>query len=256
MGSPCINDVTSLNTSATKHCAYYAANVTSSTCVADPHSEVSSCPMYVAANFGTRESSAGYTCQPSATQNCMASEVMAFDDNPTAAITQWIGSIYHRTPLLDPRMRDFGYGNATGCDTIDLGEGLGSTTPDSVIVSYPYDGQTGVPLSFKGNQEVPTPPVPPAGWPSAYPITVFMAATSVTLTTDAFGIDGGAQIAHQVMTPQSAQGYLSNALVLYGNVPLTTKTTYRVHVAGTRTKQGYPSSTTAQFDVSFAFTTQ
>ncbi|MGH7436307.1 MAG: CAP domain-containing protein [Polyangiaceae bacterium] len=251
MGSPCMTIVPSLDTSATDHCNYYAANSTSTTCDANAHVEVSGCSMYVAAQFNTRESAAGYSCQPSQTQHCMSSEVMAFDDNPTTALGQWIGSIYHRSPLLDPRMRDFGYGSATKCDTIDLGEGAGSTTPDSVIVSYPYNGQTGVPLSFQGSQEIPTPPVPPAGWPSAYPITVFMAASSITLTTDEFSIDGGAQIAHQVMTPQSANGYLSDALVLYGNVPLTSKTTYRVHVAGTRT-----STATSSFDVSFAFTTQ
>jgi hypothetical protein len=51
-------------------------------------------------------------------------------------------------------------------------------------------------------------------------------------------------------------GYLANALVLYGNAPLMSKTKYRVHVAGTRTNQGFTgNSTSAQFDVSFAFTT-
>jgi len=256
MGSPCAAMVPDLNTSAMKHCAYYAANAASSTCAANAHVEVQGCADYVAANFQDRETAAGYTCQPSLTQSCGASEVMAFDDNPTTAIGQWLGSIYHRAPLLDPRMRDFGYGNATGCDTIDLGEGAGSTTPDDVIVSYPYERQTGAGLSFDGALESPTPPVPPAGWPSGYPIHVFMAATTVTLTTDEFGIDGGAQLAHQVVTPQSSQGYLSNAVVLYGNVPLTSKTTYRVHIAGTRATQGYTTTTMAQFDVSFSFTTQ
>ena len=100
------------------------------------------------------------------------------------------------------------------------------------------------------------PPVPPNGWPSAFPIHVFMLATNITLTTDEFGIDGGAQVAHQVMTPQSAAPYLQNALVLYGNAPLMSKTKYRVHVAGTRQNQSFSGTTSAQFDVSFAFTTQ
>jgi hypothetical protein len=262
MGSPCATLVPALDTSATKHCAYYAANAASTataSCIANPHVEVSGCSGFVAANFGDRETDAGYKCTWSPTQGCGASEVMAFDDNPTAALAQWIGSIYHRSPLLDPRMRDFGYGNATGCDTIDLGEGAGSTTPDDVIVSYPYDGETAVtPLSFNGKQESPTPPVPPAGWPSALPIHVYMAATSITLTTDEFGVEGGAQLAHQILRPQDAAGYLVNALVLYGNAPLVSQTTYRVHVAGTRTKQSSVggASTSAQFDVSFAFTTK
>jgi Cysteine-rich secretory protein family len=256
MGSPCASMVPALNTSASKHCTYYAANKASATCIADPHTEVSSCTDYVAANFSDREKAAGYTCKASATQSCEASEVMAFSDDPTSALGQWIGSIYHRSPLLDPRTRDFGYGAATGCDTIDLGEGAGSTTPSNVIVSYPYDGQTGVGRSFNGNQESPTPPVPPNNWPSAYPIHVYMQATTITLTTDEFGFDGGAQLAHQVITPQSAQGYLVNALVLYGNVPLSAQTKYRVHVAGTRQTKSFSGTVSAPFDVSFAFTTQ
>src|SRR5271170_8140919 len=117
---------------------------------------------------------------------------MAFDDNPPVALGQWIGSIYHRSPVLDPRIRDFGYGAATACDTIDFGEGAGGATPSDVIVSYPYDGQKGVALSFDGAEESPTPPVPPGGWPSALPVHIFMLATNITLTTDEFGIDGGA----------------------------------------------------------------
>ena len=130
MGSPCATDVATLNTSATKHCQYYAANTGNQTCVSNPHVEVSSCTSYYSANFGDRESMAGYACQPSATQSCQASEVMAFDDDPTAALGQWIGSIYHRSPLLDPRMRNFGYGNATGCDNESTSaSGAGSGDP-------------------------------------------------------------------------------------------------------------------------------
>lgn len=261
MGSPCDTMVPALNTSSTDHCEYYVANEKSSTCDADPHVEVQGCADFVAAQFNDRETAAGYKCTPSLTQDCADSEVMAFDDNPTTALAQWIGSVYHRSPLLDPRMRDFGYGNAAGspmgCDTIDLGEGAGSTTPDDVIVSYPYNGQTGVGLSFNGADESPTPPVPPNGWPSAYPIHVFMNATTINLTTTEFGVQGGAQLPVQTLTPQGSGGYLTNALVLYGNAPLTANTTYEVHVAGTREVMGYTGSTTsATFDVTFSFTTQ
>jgi hypothetical protein len=48
-------------------------------------------------------------------------------------------------------------------------------------VSYPYDGQTGVGRSFNGAQEIPTPPVPPNGWPSATPIHVYVQATNIAL---------------------------------------------------------------------------
>lgn len=254
MGSPCAMMVPTLNTSATSHCNYYAMNVSASgncNAMSNPHGETSGCPGFTGADPGTREMAAGYTSQG-------WSEVMAFNDDPTRALAQWIGSIYHRTPTLDPWTRDFGYGSATMCDTIDFGTGAGSSTPGTTIVSYPYDGQTGVGLNFYGMQETPMPPVPPTGWPSGYPIHVYMQASTITLTTDEFGVDGGSQLTHQVMLPQNSNGYLTNALVLYGDAPLTSQTKYRVHVAGTRQSSSFfgGSSSPTQFDVSFAFTTQ
>jgi uncharacterized protein YkwD len=253
MGSPCATEVPTLITSATNHCNYYAMNLgASGNCnsMSNPHGETSGCPGFTGADFGTRATmGASYHGSP-------ASEVMAFNDDPTQALAQWIGSIYHRTPTLDPWTRDFGYGSATGCDTIDFG--VGGSTPGTTIVSYPYDGQTGVGLVFDGRRESPMPPMPSSGWPSGFPIHVYMQATSITLTTDEFGVDGGSMLSHQVMLPQSSNGYLNNALVLYGDAQLNSQTKYRVHVAGTRQNMSFfgGGGSSAQFDVSFAFTTQ
>ena len=247
MGSPCATMVADLNTSATKHCQYYAANVNSSTAScnskADPHSEVSGCPDFVAASPGTRENNAGY-------MSYGWSEVMAFDDNSTKALDQWINSIWHRTPVLSPWTRDLGYGAATGCDTIDFGTGAAS--PSNLVMTYPYDGQTGVETSFNGTYESPAPPEPPTKWPSGYPVHVYMQGSTITVTTDEMSTDGGAQLAHQVITPQTSNGILEDAVVLYANSPLASATRYRVHIAGTR--QGRTGS--ASFDVNIAFTTQ
>jgi hypothetical protein len=59
-----------------------------------------------------------------------------------------------------------------------------------------------------------------------------------------------------VLTPQASNGYLVNAIVLYGNAPLVSQTTYLVHIAGTRENQGLRTTTMASFDVSFSFTTK
>ena len=247
MGSPCATMVAALNTSATTHCQYFAANLNSSTANCnskpDPHSETSGCPDFVGADPGTREKSAGYTSNGWA-------EVMAFDDNSTKALGQWINSIWHRTPVLSPWTRDLGYGAATGCDTIDFGTGAAS--PGNLVMTYPYDGQTGVMTSFNGTSESPAPPPPPAGWPSGYPVHVYLQGSTITLTTDEMSVDGGASILHQVITPQTSNGVLGDAVVVYANSPLTSGTRYRVHVAGTR--QGRTSS--ASFDVNIAFTTK
>ena len=129
---------------------------------------------------------------------------------------------------------------------MDFGTGhTGAST--SLIATYPYDGQTGVPTSFNGGREEPSPSVPPAGWPSGYPITVYI--QGATLTTHEFSIDGGAQVAHQWLTAQSDTNLqYANSVVLYGNSPLTSATRYLVHVAGTR--NGSP------VNAKFTFTTQ
>jgi hypothetical protein len=245
MGSPCATMVAALNTSSTKHCAYYAANLNNATCIADAHVEVSTCTDYVAAQFNDRETAAGYTGSPDA-------EDMAFEDNGTQALDEWINSVWHRTPILDPWTRDYGYGSATMCDTMDFG--VGASAPDDLIITYPYDGQTGVPTSFNGAEEGPTPPVPPDGWPSGYPVHVYISGlnaeptVTTTVTTHEFSVVGGAQLAHQWITPSTPNAVLFDSVVLYGNDPLTANTTYLVHVAGTRSG--------AAFDVNVTFTTQ
>lgn len=245
MGSPCATMVAALNTSSTKHCAYYAANLNNATCIADAHVEVSTCTDYVAAQFYDRETAAGYTGSPDA-------EDMAFQDNGTQALDEWINSVWHRTPILDPWTRDYGYGSATMCDTMDFG--VGASAPSDLIVTYPYNGQTGVPTSFNGAEEGPTPPVPPNGWPSGYPVHVYIAGlnaeptVTTTVTTHEFSVVGGAQLAHQWITPSTPNAVLFDSVVLYGNDPLTANTTYLVHVAGTRSG--------ATFDVNITFTTQ
>jgi hypothetical protein len=237
MGSPCATMVAALNTSAAKHCAYYAANTANMSCISNAHVEVSSCTGYVAAQFSQREQAAGYTGQPN-------SETMAFVDNGASATQTWIDSVWHRTPVLSPWTRDLGYGAATRCDTMDFG--VGATSASDLIVTYPYDGQTGVPTSFNGSYEGPTPPAPPSGWPSGYPAHVYI--KGATITTHEFSVDGGAQLSHQWITPQS-NSLAQNAVILYGDAPLKSATRYRVHVAGTRTGG-------AAVDVSIAFTTK
>jgi hypothetical protein len=248
MGSPCASMVAALNTSATKHCQYYAANVNSTMAncnsSADPHTEVSGCPDFVGADPGTREAAAGY-------MSYGWSEVMAKDDNSTEALSQWINSIWHRTPVLDPWTRDLGYGAAKGCDTIDFG--TGATSPSNLVVTYPYDGQTGLMTSFNGTYESPAPPMPPSGWPSGYPVHVYVQGATITLTTHEFSVDGGAMLDHQVITPQTSNNILQDAVIVYANSPLKSGTRYRVHVAGTAA--GFRGGSSS-FNVNIAFTTQ
>ena len=222
MGVPCASLVLTLCTSALNHCNYYTANQGSATCQASSaHSEISGCPQFTGADPGARIKAAGYS-------GGGWSECMAFLGNPAGAVKTFIDSVYHRTPVLSPWYRDLGYGGGTGCDTIDFG--VGATTAKTVTAVYPYDGQAGVPLSFNGAQEGPTPPVPPTGWPSGYPITLY--GQGITVASHQIVVDGTTTpLAHQWLDGDSTLG--STAKVLYTDSPLTANTTYRVTITGT-----------------------
>jgi hypothetical protein len=217
-----------LDTSAAAHCAYYAANVGDNACVGDAHREVSGCAQFYATSFSAREVKAGYTGSP-------AFEVMAFGAVGDRAVDVWVDSVWHRTPVLSPWVRDLGYGDTTGCATIDFG--VGAPASSSIIATWPADGQAGVPVSFDGSREGPEPPPPDPsamdhGWPSGYPITIF---TRSQLTEHALSRDGdptpiaGHFFGHD---DPAAQGLLDSAYVLYADEPLAAGTTYHVHVGG------------------------
>ncbi|HEY8089291.1 MAG TPA: hypothetical protein VIF09_15635, partial [Polyangiaceae bacterium] len=79
------------------------------------------------------------------------------------------------------------------------------------------------------------PPKPPAGWPSGYPIDVFVQGGTVTVHT--LTVDGGTTpIAHEWLAPTdpAAMGLLSAEYVMYAHAPLAGSTKYHVHVELTR----------------------
>jgi hypothetical protein len=234
MGVPCDQLVLALCTSSQNHCSYYVTNQGSATCqAASAHDEISGCPGFTGVSAGDRERAAGYTGNN-------WSECMAFVGDPVRSVTTFINSVYHRTPILSPWMRDVGYGSATGCDTIDFG--AGPSTPATVTAYYPYSGQTGVPTCFDGSREGPTPPVPSTGWPSGYPITIF--ARNLTVSTHTIVVDGTSTgLNHQWLGNDSTLG--TSAKVLYTDAPLTANTTYRVTIDGTI------SSAAAHFEWTF-----
>jgi hypothetical protein len=223
MGIPCASLVLTLCTSALNHCNYYTTNQGSSTCQASSaHNEISGCPQFTGADPGTRIAAAGYTGRG-------WSECMAFMGNPAGAVKMFVDSVYHRTPVLSPWYTDMGYGGGTGCDTIDFGPGPNAAAK-TVTAVYPYDGETGVPLSFNGAQEGPTPPAPSTGWPSGYPVTLY--GQGITVSSHQIVVDGTTTpLAHIWLDGDSTLG--SSAKVLYTEAPLVANTTYRVTIDGT-----------------------
>jgi hypothetical protein len=221
-GAGCATMIPEINAAAQAHCDYYAANTGMGMCTADPHGEVEGCTGFTGASPGARMMAAGYTGRG-------ASEVMAFNNDPARAIAQWINSVWHRLPILDPWTTHLGYGGAERCDTIDFGRG--TPAPEDTVVLWPYPDQTGLPTTFHGDREGPEPPMPPTGWPSATPITVY--GQQLTVTEHVLTRDGDSAPIEHVWLTSADSNFLRSSVMMYANAPFEPMTTYRVKITGT-----------------------
>jgi uncharacterized protein YkwD len=237
-GLGCVELVAPIALAAGRHCQYYVSNAGS--CVAEPHREQQSCSGFTGTTFSDRLRAASYGGRP-------MFEVMAYVGSGERAVQEWLGSIWHRLPLLSPRVDQAGYALSGACDTMDFGNS-GASLP-ATVAHYPFANQASVPLMFEGGRESPAPPPPPDGWPSGFPVTVW--AAGFTPATHALTVAAsGAPVDHMWLTPSDrrALGLLDEQYVMYAHRPLLSQTRYRVHVTGTR--NGAPA------DLDWTFTTR
>lgn len=85
------------------------------------------------------------------------------------AVDDWMGTFFHRLPLLEPGLVRVGLGHEKGNAVLDCGSFVQPKT-DNSFVAWPYDGQQKVPTRF-----VPELPNPVPGQDQAafgYPITL------------------------------------------------------------------------------------
>lgn len=95
--------------------------------------------------------------------------VIAYTEDARSALDQWMGSFYHRLPLLSPGLFGVGLGRADGVFVLDV-TSLVAEPWGEHWVAWPYDGMRDVPLSFQ--PEIPS-PVPGAELASlGYPVTL------------------------------------------------------------------------------------
>ena len=213
------------------------------------HQETSGHPGYTGVNFWDRDASFGYPTTPG---EYAAFEVMAPGPGPSSTIQMWMGTVYHRSPFVNPEVNQGGYGQG-GYDTMDFG--CCGAYDANLVTNYPVHGQTGFDRSFYGNNEGPTPPSPPAGWPSGPVISIVFPPSATVSITDhkIYDAAGCSQIAHvsggyDLPNPGFDLSLLGPTVVLYPNAPLTSGHTYTVYVA--YTMNGSPGHRT------FRFTTQ
>jgi hypothetical protein len=101
--------------------------------------------------------------------------LIAFTEEPVDAVTQWMGTLYHRIPLLDPGLLGVGFGKAGGVCVLDV-TSLVLDTGDDRWVRWPHDGMRAVPRASVPDLPNPVPGERQAEW--GYPITLqaFLAA--------------------------------------------------------------------------------
>ncbi len=115
--------------------------------------------------------------------------------DPVASVDGWIDSVYHRIPILQPGLREVGYGlSGRGSQAYDVmkfsvggddrplygndqsGSGarawtVSASEPERSLVLYPRPDQFGVPVAFAG--EAPN-PRPDGSDRSGYPVTAIL----------------------------------------------------------------------------------
>jgi hypothetical protein len=168
-------------------------------------------------------------------------EVIAFVNNPAAAVTGWMDTLYHRIPLIDPSTVEVGYGGAMkgSCpglygkiDVMDIG--MSSASSDAIVLYPPPDAKP-VRVSFDG-MESPQPPPPPGGYPSGYIVTVqFGDKVGFKVTGHRLLQDGAVEVAHTFLAPyaDAANGIKRDSMAdtwvaLYAHEPLKKSTPYTV----------------------------
>jgi hypothetical protein len=114
--------------------------------------------------------------------------------SPKDAIDGWMGTFYHRLPLLAPGLLAIGYGQHEGTAVLDSGSLVETWAREGVYVVWPPQGAKGVPLGFNPELPHPVPGEDQATW--GYPITIQGVLTDSRFTMALY--EGKVDAAHRV----------------------------------------------------------
>jgi hypothetical protein len=144
--------------------------------------------------------------------------LIAFGNDPAEVVPAWLGTYYHRLPLLWPGLFGVGFGRCEDVIVLDTGSLVASPDHDQVVL-WPLPGATGVPRRFV--PELPN-PVPEADMTTlGYPVTMQLARITsdedvrVQLELFAERIDGERVEGHRLapdsplpLAPRNAWGWI------------------------------------------------
>jgi len=153
-----------------------------------------------------------------------------------SAVDGWMGSLFHRIPLLQSRLRKIGYGAARGGPAkvtvvLDATNGLGPGK-DSTVVLYPAEDQKDVPVAFV--PEIPDPIPDSLSNRAGYPVTAIFAEGALIKDAKASLKDGdGNDVAVWFSSPEkpAAADYQRNTVGLIPKKPLKPETAYTATVS-------------------------
>jgi tetratricopeptide (TPR) repeat protein len=199
------------------------------------HKESSGTPGFTGVNVLDRAEHAGYAAHSMA-------EVITHRQDATAAVSDWIDSVFHRIPLLRADLLELGYGDAylgpLSIQVMDLSYRERTT---GRIVLYPAADQTDVPPAFFGN-EIPDPlekaGVNNAAYPVGYPITAtFDRLSRVQVLSWHLRDSSGKELPGAVLKPDNPE--MENSFAFVALSPLGEGATYTMELRGTINGVGF-----------------
>ena len=238
-----------LDRSSQAHSDYQRMNNTVS------HAEESSKPGFTGATVQDRVQAAGYAL----TGGYASGEIIAATSNNSGfyLAEQLVSAVYHRFVMFEPQFKDMGSGAATGPDgyvyfTTNFGttRGYGAGLPARTIVSWPFNGQTGVQPNFLSDYEEPDPVPAPGVNEVGYPISVHANLTeSIAVQSFTVHARGGADLKTRLLVKgQDPNTTMASVAAIVPLSPLAAHTVYDVSFTGT--VDGTPVSS------AWSFTTQ
>jgi uncharacterized protein YkwD len=159
---------------------------------------------------------------------------IAFDVEPLAAVPDWMATLFHRIPLLDPELRRVGFGASKGEKSgwvvgVDVTSGRGS----SAVVCCPADGQKDVPTAYHAGER-PDPVPQSKDHRAGFPVTVMFPPGAAVKDATARLLDGrGQEVAAWVSSPEQTVDHdlQRNQVCLIARQPLQPGTRYTVTVS-------------------------
>lgn len=190
----------------------------------------------------------------------MTAENLHFVESHILAVDDWMNSLYHRFPLVNPIFTEMGYGYAQKGDryinVLNVGAPKFSNLEQRIIV-YPADGQKGVPLTWSGMEDPdPLRLYPEADSPGGYPITLLVSgdrAESVRLLKASLTRSDGKNIEFYSFDFQNDPSLTDKmAVAIIPKEELESNTEYRVSINGLI---NYNDDTEEEFIKDWSFTT-